>query len=160
MVASVGRLAATVERLLDLARAEAGTVRPGETCDVVRVLRLLVAEAPAEQVLLDDGDVEEMAVTADTDSVALLLGNLLRNAREHGTGPVRVTLGPGATVAIANPVAPGAAFLVGRFATGAGSRGSGLGLAIARATANRFGWCLSLAIADGGATARVAFDAP
>lgn len=160
VVAAIGRLTATVERLLELARAEAGASRPGEHCDLVRVLRLIVADAPAGEVRFDDGDIEAFEVAADADSVALLLGNLLRNARAHGTGPVRVTLRPGGAVTIANPVAPGAAFVEGRFATGPGSRGSGLGLAIARATANRFGWGLALAVADGMATARVSFGGP
>ena len=73
-----------------------------------------------------------MVADADADAVALLLGNLLRNACEHGSGPVRVRVGPGATVEMANPVVPGAAFVEGRFASGPGSAGSGLGLAIAR----------------------------
>jgi two-component system OmpR family sensor kinase len=157
VVAAIGRLTATVERLLALARAEAGIGRADERCDLLQVLRVLIAEAPEAAVRLDDGDAEAVEVAADADSVALVLGNLLRNAREHGTGPVRVRVGPGATVEIANPVARGAVFAEGRFATGPGSAGSGLGLGIARATASRFGWSLDLAMARGVARARVTF---
>jgi two-component system, OmpR family, sensor kinase len=159
VVAAVERLTAMVERLLALARAEAEPGRSGERCDLVQVLRMLVEEAPRGSVRFDDGDMERLEVAADADSVALLLGNLLRNACEHGSGTVRATLGPGPSVEISNPVAPGAAFAEGRFARGAGSAGSGLGLAIARATAMRFGWGLDLSMRDGVARARVDFRA-
>lgn len=157
--AAVGRLATTVDRLLVLARAEAGIGRTGDRCDVLRVLRLLAAEAPPGMVRLDDGDREAVEVAADADAAELVFGNLLRNAWQHGTGPVRVTVrgtaGGGPSVEIANPVGPGAAFRHGRFARGPGSAGSGLGLAIAAATAERLGWELGLTMRDGMATARV-----
>lgn len=155
--AAVGRLATTVDRLLELARAEAGTGRIGDRCDVLRVLRLLAAEAPPGRVRLDDADREALDVAADADAAELVFGNLLRNAVQHGTGPVRVTVGEGPSVEIANPVGPGAAFRPGRFARRPGSAGSGLGLAIAAATAERLGWELGFAIRDGVATARVSF---
>lgn len=157
MVAAVGRVTATVERLLDLARAEAGSDSSGDRCDVVRVLRLLIGEAPPGQVRFDDRDVETLEVAADADSVALLLGNLLRNALEHGAGGIQVAVGPGRTVEIRNLVGEGAAFTDGRFAAGPGSRGSGLGLSIARAIVQRFGWELDLSIRDGWASARADF---
>jgi len=158
VAASVARLTATIERLLALARAEAGIGRSADRSDLVRILRLLIDEAPRGAVRLDDGDFERLEVAADADSVALLLGNLLRNACEHGEGPVSVTLRAGPSVEISNPVGPGAAFAEGRFAKGPASTGTGLGLAIARATANRFGWGLDLAVSRGVARARVTFS--
>lgn len=155
IVTAIARLTRTVERLLSLARAEAGIGREGDRCDLVQVLRLLVAEAPPGAVRFDDGDLETLDVAADADSVALLIGNLLRNAVEHGTGLVQVTLRPQGTVVIANPAARGAVFAEGRFASGPRSTGSGLGLAIARAVANRLGWGLDLSVADGTARAVV-----
>jgi two-component system OmpR family sensor kinase len=157
VVAAVAKVTALVERLLELARAEAGIGREGDRCDLLRVLRLLIADLPGCAILLDDGDLEVIEVAADPDAVALVLGNLLRNACEHGMGPVRVTVGPAPSVEIANPVAPGSAFREGRFARGAGSRGSGLGLGIARTTVDRLGWELDLVIRDGAAIARVNF---
>lgn len=168
VMASVATVTALVERLLELARAEAAIGRAGERSDLLRVLRLLIADLPRDAVRLDDGDLERLDVAADPDSVALVLGNLLRNAWQHRTGsarvPARVTVrlrpGPEPTVEIVNPVAPGAAFREGRFAKAAGSTGSGLGLAIARAAADRLGWRLDLAIRDGMAVARVRVPAP
>ncbi|MFT3972413.1 MAG: HAMP domain-containing sensor histidine kinase [Amaricoccus sp.] len=160
VVAAVGRVTSLVQRLLDLARAEAAVGREDDRCDLLQVLRLLVADAPEGAIRVDDGDRETIEVAADADSVALVLGNLLRNACEHGTGPVRVTLGPGPALAIVNPVAPGAAFREGRFAKAPGSAGSGLGLAIARAAADRLGWRIGLEIQDGVARARVTFREP
>lgn len=157
VVAAAARLTALVGGLLELARAEAGIGRTGDRCDLLEVLRLLVEEAPRGTVRLDDGDVEVLHVAADADSVAMLLGNLLRNALGHGTGLVRVTVGPGPSVEISNPVAAGAAYAEGRFAKGAGSAGVGLGLSIARAIAAQFGWELDLAMSGGVARARVSF---
>lgn len=157
IVGSVARLTSTVERLLELARAEAGSGGSGERSDLVQVLRLLAADAPAERVRFDDGDFEALEVEADADSLALVLGNLLRNAVEHGVGTVRIALRPGPKVEVSHAVPPGAAFLEGRFATGPGSRGTGLGLAIARSTADRFDWGLGLEMHNGIATATVDF---
>lgn len=160
VVAAVGRVTAMVERLLELARADAGIGRTDDRCDLLQVLRLLIGEMPAGAALLDDGDRETVEVAADADSVALVLGNLLRNACEHGTGLVRVIVRATdgqASVEVVNPASPGAAFREARFAKRPGSSGSGLGLAIARATADRFGWTLDLAVEAGVATARVTF---
>lgn len=160
IVGAVTRLGSIVERLLELARAEAVAGGMSDRVDVVRVMRLLIAEAPEGKIRFDDGDIDRMEVGGDADSVGLLLGNLLRNALQHGTGEVRVRLGPGPRVEISNPARANAAFVEGRFATGPRSHGSGLGLAIARATATRFGWGLDLAVADGRATAHVDFAGP
>ncbi|MBP7586445.1 MAG: HAMP domain-containing histidine kinase [Thermoanaerobaculia bacterium] len=153
VVAALSRLSRTVERLLDLARAETG--RTAERADVVRVVSLLVSDHPAGRIRLDDGDIETMEVAADADSLALLIGNLLRNAVEHGTGPVDIVLRSPLGLEIRNPVPPGAAFLEDRLAAGPHSAGSGLGLAIARAVADRFGWTLDLAVREETAVARL-----
>ena len=153
VVAALSRLGRTVERLLELARAESG--RTADRADVVRVVRLLVADYPEGRIRLDDGDIETMEVAADADSLALLVGNLLRNAVEHGTGPVDVVLSSSRCLEIRNPVPPGAAFLEERLEAGPRSTGSGLGLAIARAVADRFDWTLDLAVREEIAVARL-----
>jgi len=160
IVDSVARLTTTVDRLLDLARAESGLAAHGARCDLVPMLRLLVSEAPPGRIRLDDGDFEKLEVGADVDSVALVVGNLLRNALEHGTGPVRVALRPGPCVEVSNAAVPGAAFREDRFATGPHSRGTGLGLSIVRATAERLGWRLDLAVHDDIATATLDLPRP
>ena len=157
VVASVARLTATVERLLDLAWAETLIGQGDARCDLVRVLRLLIAEARPALIHFDDGDLETCAVAADADAVALVLGNLLRNAVQHGAGEARVILRPGPVVEISNAAPPGARFEEGRFAHGAGSTGTGLGLSLARAVAERYAWRLDLAMREGRAVARVDF---
>ncbi|TPE50144.1 histidine kinase dimerization/phospho-acceptor domain-containing protein [Amaricoccus solimangrovi] len=157
---AVDRLRVTVDRLLELARAETLIGQPGEGCDLARVLTLLVREAPAGRVRFDDGDIETLPIEADAEAAAIVLGNLLRNAVEHGAGAVRVALRPGPRVEIANEVAPGARFHEPRRALGAGSSGSGLGLSIARAIAERYGWRLDLTLEDGRAVATLDLGAP
>ncbi|MBT9382822.1 hypothetical protein KM176_03020 [Pseudooceanicola sp. CBS1P-1] len=155
----LGRLAATVERLLQLARAEAGLGDDRARADLVTVLRLLVSEVGAGQVVFDDGDIEGAWVAMDGDLLGILLGNLIGNARTHGTGRVEIGLAPGPRVCIRNPVARGAAFHPGRFEKGAGSSGTGLGLSIVEAIAGQNGIVTGFDVAAGLATARLDFSA-
>ncbi len=149
IAASIRRLSRIVERLLQLARAEAAIpAAEGET-DLVELLRMLLADVGTDRVVFDDGDIEGMLYSGDPDTLAIMLRNLLDNALVHGTGQVRVTLRPGPTISVSNPVEPDAAFREEPFARGPASGGSGLGLSIIRATAAQTGFRLSLAIADG-----------
>ena len=55
---------------------------------------MMIAEqrpAPA----FDDGDLEVAQVAMHPDAAALMIGNVIRNAADHGTGPVRARLRPG-----------------------------------------------------------------
>jgi two-component system OmpR family sensor kinase len=157
VLGAIARLTATVERLLDLAWAETLIGQGDARSDLVRVSRLLIAERRPARIHFDDGDLETCEVAADADAVALVLGNLLRNAVEHGAGDVRVILRPGPKVEISNAAPVGARFEETRFALGAGSTGSGLGLSLARAVAERYAWRLDLAMRDGRAVAVVDF---
>jgi len=105
MTAALRRLGQLVERLLDLSRAEAGPTG-GEGCDLVQVTPMVIAETEAE-VVFDDGDFPDAWVDTHPDALALLL---LRNAEDHGTGSIRVTLSPGPRLAVSNRTALGAAF--------------------------------------------------
>ena len=136
MVAAIDRLAQLVERLLQLSRAEteAGS---GASCDLVRVVRLMIADRPEPRPQFDDGDFEAAEVQVDADVVALMVANLLRNAGDHGTGPAQVKLRAGPTLIISNPVGSEAEFRRGRFEKGAASGGIGLGLVIVETLARR-----------------------
>lgn len=155
MLAALSRLTALVERLLELARAEAGLAQTAGRADVVQVLRLLVRDFAPGRVLFDDGDIERLEIAADPDALAILLRNLIANAVAHGTGPVRVRLRPGSVLTIANPVAEGARFREARFTRDATSSGAGLGLSIARSIAGQLGLELTLEISEGRALATV-----
>lgn len=120
-----------VERLLQLSRSEAGLGLGRGPADLVQITRLLVREVgqgAAHPIRFDDGDLEQMAVAADADALAIVIRNLLENAVEHGSGPVMVRLRAGELL-IGNPV-QGGAFHDRPFAKRTGSPGVGLGLAI------------------------------
>jgi len=161
---ALDRLSATVERLLQLSRAEAGIAAARQPVDLVRICRLVMDEASplsgGRRLIFDDGDAERAEVASDPDALAILLRNLIGNAIGHGTGDVRVRLSPGPAVEIRNRVAPGAAFRHGRFDKGPDSQGSGLGLTIAETIAGQLGARLDFAMADGAATVTLHFVTP
>lgn len=158
IVEALRRLGELVDRLLQLSRAEAAETGPAQ-CDLVQIARMVLADLRGE-FIFDDGDVESALVPIHPEALALILGNLLRNAQDHGTGPVRVTLGQGPTVTIRNPVRAGAAFRHGTFEKSADSGGTGLGLGIVHKVARKEGVALDFAMAEGVAQVRLRFDGP
>lgn len=155
MTAALDRLALLVERLLQLSRAEAG-VSGEATCDIVRLTRIAIADTCPEAVF-DDGDQERVMVPVHHDAAGLMIGNLLRNARDHGIGGVKVRLGAGPTLTISNRVAPNAEFLHGIFERSAASRGTGLGLGIVTKIAEKEGVALRFTIKDERAEVELVF---
>lgn len=84
-----------IERLLQLARSEAGVGLGQGPADLLRILRLLVEETGRRtlaQIRLDDADLDRFMVAQDPDALAILLRNLIDNAVDHGTGHVRIDL--------------------------------------------------------------------
>lgn len=150
LAASLGRMGQLVERMLQLARAEAGVVGHGP-CDVVRVVRMVMADN-GPRVRFDDGEMTSAAAAVDADALAIILSNLLRNAAEHGTGDLRLTLSAGPVLRLSNAAAPGAAFRHGTFDKSASSQGTGLGLAIVARIAQTQGIDMDFAVTQGRAT--------
>jgi two-component system OmpR family sensor kinase len=137
-VETVDALTRRVERLLQLARLEAGVGIGRGPSDLLRILRLLIDDmrpASRHSIRLDDSDLDRLIVPNDADALAILLRNLLENALEHGTGEVRLRLQPDATLTIENPTTRGS-LPMARFERGEGSGGSGLGLSIIDAMAD------------------------
>lgn len=152
-----------VERLLQLSRSEAGLGLGRGPADLVQITRLLVEEARRQgaELRFDDGDLESLDLPVDADALAILIRNLLENALEHGTGPVRVVISPaaageGAALMIENPTAQ-TAFVEAPFAKGPGSRGLGLGLSIVAALAAAMGAGVEKSIRSGQARVVVRF---
>lgn len=144
--AALKRLTRIAERLLQLARAEGGQLRLGQSSDLRIAARLIVEEiartAPGPIVLT----LPERPVMSDLDPDAfgIICRNLIANALRHGTpnGPVETNLAGDGTFRVANdgPIVPAEVLerLTRRFERGrAGTDGSGLGLAIVSAIAGR-----------------------
>ncbi|WP_405404952.1 sensor histidine kinase [Paracoccus sp. Ld10] len=159
LAGALGRMGHLVERLLQLARAEA--VDPGAgagrgTCDLVRVVRLVITETGIP-VIFDDGEQAHVPVPVDPDALAMILRNLLANAAAHGTGDIRVLLQAGPVLSISNAVGPGAVFRHATFEKSAMSQGAGLGLAIVAQLAGAQGIAVDHVMATGRATVVLRF---
>lgn len=140
----IDALTRRVERLLQLARSEAGVGVGQGPADLVRILHLLIDDIrprARHPIRFDDSDLDRMMVVADADAVAILLRNLLENAVEHGNGPVTLRLVPDGRLSIENPT-HGTLMADARFKPGEGSDGMGLGLSIADSLARAMGVAL------------------
>lgn len=149
-------LARSVEKLLQLARADAGIALRREPVDLVQVVGLLVEEfcrdrRYVDRILFDDDPEREVFALTDIDAIAIAVRNLIENALVHGSAdePVRVSVTPDRAISVANGgpvVAPDRlAALTGRFERGsARSSGAGLGLAIAASIVRQAGAALEL----------------
>ena len=136
------RLRRLIEQLLDLSRLDAKAI-------AVHPKPLVLRETLA-QFMNGDGDVvldvdPQLAVVADPLVLERVLGNVVRNARQHGKPPVRVSAEQRDRHIRISVVDSGGGIpeemvprLFERFEHGAGS-GTGLGLAIAKAYANAHG---------------------
>lgn len=154
--ASLQKLIRLVEKLMQLARAEAKIGTSNEAANLGKVLELVIEDF--NRASETDGRIRYSRAKAATlvrpvseDAFAIVLRNLIENALIHGDqqAPVKISLEPGGTVRIANdgPVL-GADELVSirqRFSRGkTTSPGSGLGLSIATELASQMGATLEL----------------
>lgn len=149
------RLSAFSEKLMQLARAEGGSLHGAEPVDIGALLRLIVDELTANtgaagpiELALPDAPVLSRI---DPDAFAILMRNLIENALKHGSQaePVCVTLSMDGLLRIANagPAVPQdlLARLLDPFERGrTQAKGAGLGLAIAKAIAAGTGSSLEL----------------
>lgn len=149
------QLTRLVDRLLQLARAEAGGVRSEQPVDLLRLISLILEETPGK-VIFDDGDLPEMTVETDPDLLAIVLRNLIANALEHGTGQVVLRLSPD-TLVVENPVGPHAELQTERFRKRPGSQGAGLGLTIVATIVDKLGLDYQPSVGDGTARVRISF---
>ena len=151
---SLRELSRLSEKLMQLAKAEGGGLLSEAPQDLVPLLRHVVDEldrtdGPRIHLTLPAED--PVLSTIDADAFAILLRNLIENARKHGAAgqAVDVSLTPDALLSVVNagPVVPAAmlAQLTGRFVRGdTTAGGSGLGLAISAAIARGAGATLTL----------------
>ncbi len=150
---NLGRLA---EKLLQLARAEAGIGGSDTSSDLRPVLDMIVADFERDsrsqgRVRYDAAEDTTLIRNADMDAFGIVTRNLIENALVHGDkdGPVSVSLADNGVLRVVNagPVLRemDIATLKKRFRRGKTSAsGSGLGLAIADRIVSQMGGTLEL----------------
>jgi len=155
--ATLRRLSSLAEKLMQLARADAGMALSGEPTLLLPILELVIADTrarskPPRTIQLDvAADAEGIAVQINIDALGIVLRNLIDNAVAHsppGT-PIEVSIQGDGSVAVRNdgPLVPPEvlAKLRRRFERGTTvASGSGLGLAIVDAIVEQTGGSLAL----------------
>ena len=142
IAATLRRLGDLVEKLLQLARAEAGIALSRDPIDVMPALRLVIDELERRgdvgaRLDFDDGGWQRLQARIDLDAFGIVLRNLIDNALRHGLerGRVDVFLDADGAIHVRNagPVVPPERLsrVTERFErAGAEAPGAGLGLAI------------------------------
>lgn len=152
--ATLKRLTARAERLMQLARAEGGRLELNKASDLRPTLEVVVGDMSRTElcgrISLSLPD-EPVMSAVDPDAVGILCRNLVENALRHGSqsSPVEVVLSGDGILTVANdgPVVPEEtlAKLSDRFErNGKPGRGSGIGLSIVSTIAHRLGSALTL----------------
>ncbi len=147
------QLAALAERLLQLSRLEAGFARSEVVADLLPAVSLIVRDFQRSGLRIDYQLPPDARLDAriNLDAFALALTNLVENAARHGAAgqPIRVTVGPAASLTVSNAgavVPPELLASLGRpFVQGQTTAdGSGLGLSIVRSVMQQAGGSLTL----------------
>ena len=132
-------------------------------CDVgellVRAAEDQRSVLPGKRVALEMPDSESLHVAAPSSMVAMVIGNVVRNALQHGTGDSVVCRLSGRELKVTNagtlPQIDLGAMPPRRFTTHPG--GHGMGLYLVRRICERYGWNITLETGPAGVTARVGF---
>lgn len=154
--AALKRLSQLSEKLLQLARIEAGFATAENEIDQLPVLGMVVRDINAttawrDRVVFDPGAATSLLAAIDPDGLAIVVRNLIENGLKHGdpTAKVRVFIGPRHTLHIQNDgtaLDPTELARLGRpfVRGGTTAEGSGLGLSIARGIIEQAGGRLTL----------------
>ena len=154
--ATLKRLAALAEKLMQLSRADAGLGLADAAIDLLPALDIVAGDCANR--LDDPGRIHyarpagaALVARMDLDAFGIAMRNLIDNAASHGadSGSVEVVVEPGGVVRVVNdgPVVPPEtlAGLKRRFARGhSGQPGSGLGLAIVETIMRQSGGAIEL----------------
>lgn len=144
------------EKLLQLARLDAGFARSEVSLDLAPVVELVVGDFQSRddamtRVTLEVVEDAYFTASIDPDAFAIALRNLIQNGITHGRADavVEVIAGPGKVLRVRSqgPVVPGELLvrLTERYERGqAAARGTGLGLSIVDAIMEQSGGRLSL----------------
>jgi signal transduction histidine kinase len=131
-------------------------------CDVKTVLARIVEDqrsvAPDKRIVLEIEAGDALRVSAPESMVAMTIGNLVRNAVQHGAGEEVLCRARGRELIVSNSgtlPAGGLASASRRFTTHPG--GHGMGLYLVRRICERYGWAIRLENSADGVTATVEF---
>ena len=150
------------DALLALSREQQGGAAGDATCELNAVLARVVEDqrsvSPGKRIVLEIAGDENLRVAAPESMVAMTIGNLVRNAVQHGTGGEVLCRSHGHELLVTNAgTLPTASLSTAarRFTTHPG--GHGMGLYLVRRICERYGWNISLENGPAGVTARVGF---
>jgi signal transduction histidine kinase len=160
---AVREMAEFTTALLSLAREPDATRSTDSTCDVTALLPHIVddqrAAAPDKNIALQFDTTAALRVAAPDSMVAMVIGNIVRNALQHGDSQAVTvklqerTLTVGNTGRISDNDLPH--IFDPRFTTRAG--GHGMGLYLARRICERYGWQIRIDSDVAGTTAVLTF---
>lgn len=159
---AVREMAEFTDALLLLSREERRD-DGADLCDVSALLPRIVedqqATAPQQQLSLDLNIDQPVRVAAPDSMVAMVLGNLIRNALQHSGGyPVRCRLDTtGFSVSNHGHIADAQREQLFNRGYTTRTGGHGMGLYLARRICDRYGWRIALTNRDEGVEARVSF---
>jgi signal transduction histidine kinase len=148
------------DALLALSREQQAAAET--TCDVNAVLARVVEDqrsvSPGKRIVLDIEAGTKLQVAAPESMVAMTIGNLVRNAVQHGTGGEVLCRSHGHELVVTNAgtlPTENLSTAPRRFTTHPG--GHGMGLYLVRRICERYGWDIRLENGPRGVTARVGF---
>jgi len=160
---AVREMAEFTTALLSLAREPDATSGTDSTCDVAALLPRIVddqrAAATDKRIALHCDSPGALRVAAPDSMAAMVIGNIVRNALQHGDGDdVTIALRERTlTVSNAGEISSNALphIFEPRFTTRAG--GHGMGLYLAQRICERYGWLLQISSQGAATTASVSF---
>jgi signal transduction histidine kinase len=160
---AVREMSEFTDALLTLSREDQATSAYAYECDVGTVLLKTVEDQhnvqPGKRIGLELPEEDPLRVAAPESMVAMVIGNLVRNALQHGTGGEVVCRLQGRELTVANAGALPTADLTRaqprRFTTH--PSGHGMGLYLVRRICERYRWSIRLENTVGGVLATVCF---
>jgi signal transduction histidine kinase len=160
---AVREMSEFTDALLILSREERAGVPPDAGCDVgellVRAAEDQRSVLPGKRIALEMPDSEGLHVAAPASMVAMVIGNVVRNALQHGTGDSVVCRITGRELRVTNPGALPQTDLGAmpprRFTTHPG--GHGMGLYLVRRICERYRWAIRLENTAEGVRVTVGF---
>jgi len=160
---AVREMSEFTDALLMLSREERVGVPADAGCDVSELLVRAAEDQhsvlPGKRIALEMPDSEGLHVAAPASMVAMVIGNVVRNALQHGTGDSVVCRLTGRELAVSNagtlPQTDLGAVSPRRFTTHPG--GHGMGLYLVRRICERYRWAIRLENTAAGVTVTVGF---